>query len=283
MGSSSSGRARSDPTHQHHSHLHVHSHSAHQGTSHQGNPQYAMECESPQSQGQGKPSSGIQGQGQPQHPGGGAGGGGGGGQGHPTLYSQQSWPAAGPTDQSGVPGQVIHGSHSQTHRHHSHHHRHQSPPSLHSAPVPGTLSGSSVSSASSHAGSGSIILGTGGGGFNEVRPGFPGVGQPQSGRTVDILPAGHISGTHSINSNSGDPPQIGSVNMQLAGYPAQYGQYPQPTWPGGSFPFNLATTVASSSLPGHEVTQQHTRTASERGEESPMVGVVVQQSPVASH
>lgn len=44
VGTSSSGRARSDPTHQHHSHLHVHSHSAHHG----GGTQFpTMECESP--------------------------------------------------------------------------------------------------------------------------------------------------------------------------------------------------------------------------------------------
>lgn len=118
-----------------------------------------------------------------------------------------------------------------------------------------------------------------GAGF-DPRQNFPAAtGANISGRHVDIVPS------HSRGNSSGgvaDPPQIGGVNMQIPGYPAQFGQYnPQPTWPGGggTFPFALATNVETS-IPGHEPSK---RTSSERGDESPMVGVVVQQSPVASH
>ena len=120
-----------------------------------------------------------------------------------------------------------------------------------------------------------------GAGFDQ-RQNFPAAtGANISGRHVDIVPS------HSRGNSSGglDPPQIAGVNMQLPGYPAQFGQFnphPQPTWPGGggTFPFALATTVETS-IPSHEPASQ--RTSTERGEESPMVGVVVQQSPVASH
>lgn len=233
VGSSNSGRARSDPTHQHHTNLHVHSHSAHQGSSnHGGQAHYStMECESPQT---------SQRHGQP----------------HPGMYTQQSW--SGPSDGQGQGSSSS--SHSQqSHRHH-HQGRQQSPPS-------GTHSQMSLS----HANSASLIIG----------PGFQSSATqpPQSGRTVDIVPGGHTR----IPSTS-DPPNIGAMNMQLPGYPAQYGQYPQPQWPAGTtFGFALATSVETQ-IPGAEnPTIQHTRTSSERGDESPMVGVVVQQSPVASH
>lgn len=174
------------------------------------------------------------------------------GQPHPPGYStQQSW--------SGAPeGQrSSNGSHSQSLRHH--HNQQLSPPSSQLT--------------ASHGTSASLIIG----------PGFQSSATqpPQSGRVVDIVPGGHTR----VHSSS-DPPQIGAaVNMQLSGYPAQYGQYPQPQWPGGAFPFTLATAVEAQ-LPGgpENPTVQHTRTSgSERGDESPMVGVVVQQSPVASH
>ncbi|XP_060560524.1 dual specificity tyrosine-phosphorylation-regulated kinase 1A-like isoform X4 [Ruditapes philippinarum] len=172
------------------------------------------------------------------------------GQPHPQVYTQQSW--------SGAPeGQRSNNNtHSQSHRHH--HNRQLSPPSS------GQLS-------ATHGTSASLI----------ITPGFQSSATqpPQSGRVVDIVP-----GTHTRVHSSSDPPQIGAVNMQLAGYPSQYGQYPQPQWPGGgAFPFTIATGVETQ-LPGPEnPTVQHTRTSSERGDESPMVGVVVQQSPVASH
>ena len=179
-------------------------------------------------------------------------------QSHQQVYTQQSWP--GSVDGQGQ--RSSNSSHSQSsHRHHSsHHHRLQSPPSG------GHAQGSS--SASSHGNSASLLIG----------PGFQSSATqpPQPGRTVDIVPGGHTR----VLSGS-DPPQIGTVNMQLSGYQAQYGQYPQPQWPAGTFPFSLATTVETQLPENPNV--QHARTSSERGDESPMVGVVVQQSPVASH
>jgi len=178
-----------------------------------------------------------------------------GGAAHQPVYSQQSWP--GPSEQ-GQGQRSSNSSHSQSHRHHSsHHHRLQSPPQ-------------GSSSANSHGNSASLL----------IAPGFQSSATqpPQPGRSVDIVPGGH-SRVHS----SSDPPQIGAVNMQLSGYPSQYGQYPQPQWPGSNFPFSLTTTVDTQLTGAENPTVQHARTSSERGEESPMVGVVVQQSPVASH
>ena len=185
------------------------------------------------------------------------------GQGQGQQSYTQSW-----TEGQGKPGHFhSNSSHSQSHRHHgSHHHKHQSPPLGHS---------SGLSSASGSYGNSSLLMGAG----FDPRQNFPAAtGANISGRHVDIVPS------HSRGNSSGglvDPPQIGGVNMQIPGYPAQFGQYnPQPTWPGGgTFPFNLSTTVETS-IAGHEPSQ---RTSSERGDESPMVGVVVQQSPVASH
>jgi len=231
VGSSNSGRARSDPTHQHHAHLHVHSHSAHQGAP----VNYTtMECESPQGSARG------------------VGGHLGGSQGAGQLYPQQSWPG----DTRGGPGAVTVVSHSQqaVPRHHR-----QSPPS---AGPHGQLS-------SSHATSASLI----------IAPGFQSSATmpPQPGRSVDIVPGGH----QRVHSSS-DPPQIGPMNI-IPGFAGQYGQYPQPQWPGGPFPFTLATSVEAQ-LPSHDNSSiQHTRASAGGGDESPMVGVVVQQSPVASH
>lgn len=172
--------------------------------------------------------------------------------GQSAIYSQQSWPGQTDTQRSGT------SSHSQAHRHHSsHHHKMQSPPQ------------------GSHGTSASLIIG----------PGFQSSATqpPQSGRTVDIVPGGHTR----VHSSS-DPPQIGAVNMQLSGYPSQFGQYPQPQWPTtatAQFPFTHITTSVDTQLPSgpDNPAMQHARTSSDRGDESPMVGVVVQQSPVASH
>lgn len=183
--------------------------------------------------------------------------------------SHQAYPQNWPEGQGQGGHRPGNNTHSQSHRHHgSHHHKHQSPPFGHSTGPP---------SASGSYGNSSLLMGAG----FDPRQSFPAAtGANISGRHVDIVPS------HSRGNSSGgmDPPQIAGVNMQIPGYPAQFGQYnphPQPTWPGGggTFPFTLATTVETS-IPSHEQTQ---RTSSERGDESPMVGVVVQQSPVASH
>lgn len=172
------------------------------------------------------------------------------GQPHQQVYTQQSWSGESATTSS------------HSHQSNRHHHpgRQQSPPS-------GTHSQMSLS----HGNSASLIIG----------PGFQSSATqpPQSGRTVDIVP-----GSHSRIPSTSDPPQIGPMNMQIPGYPGQYQQYPQPQWPAGpSFGFTLATSVETQLPNAENPTIQHTRTSSERGDESPMVGVVVQQSPVASH
>ncbi|XP_059154297.1 dual specificity tyrosine-phosphorylation-regulated kinase 1B-like isoform X2 [Physella acuta] len=65
------------------------------------------------------------------------------------------------------------------------------------------------------------------------------------------------------------------------GYSTQY-SFPQQGWQqsptGGPFSFTTATPI------GHDNSSvQRTHSASDRGDESPMVGVCIQQSPVASH
>lgn len=93
----------------------------------------------------------------------------------------------------------------------------------------------------------------------------------------------HLSlGSTHLHSNM-DPPQLaGTVNMQLAGYPAaQFGPYQHNAWSAPGFPFSLTSNNANLNL--SETSSQRSRTAAERGEDSPMVGVCVQQSPVASH
>lgn len=97
---------------------------------------------------------------------------------------------------------------------------------------------------------------------------------------------GYIQGAYPVDLRHNpaatlDSSQL-SVNMHVPGYPAQFGTFPQQAWPTGGYPFSL-TSSANTSLTGHETNNQHVRTASERGDDSPMVGVCVQQSPVASH
>ncbi|CAC5412382.1 dual specificity tyrosine-phosphorylation-regulated kinase 1A-like isoform X1 [Mytilus californianus] len=143
----------------------------------------------------------------------------------------------------------------QSGRHITHHHQTRlSPPSLSGAPsslVPRTVPEQNVSYTEGY-----------------VQGSYPGGIPP-----VDFRP----------NPASIDSSQVSSVNMHVAaGYPSQFGQYQQPTWTAGGFPFSLSSS-ANASLTGHETNNQHVRTAAERGDDSPMVGVCVQQSPVASH
>lgn len=123
----------------------------------------------------------------------------------------------------------------------------------------------------------------------------PGEGGLPVDLSAMVQPPQHPSGL-------GIEPQLGSLSMQLGGYgvPAQptYSHFP-PTqaWP-ASYPFTIAQTTAMvGQPPGGPASQSHDpasvppstshqsshRTQGERGEDSPMVGVCVQQSPVASH
>ncbi|KAL3885823.1 hypothetical protein ACJMK2_025859 [Sinanodonta woodiana] len=262
-GSSSSGRARSDPTHQHHSNLHVHSHSAHQG---HGIAYTAMECESPQStHGQ------LRGLGQSlassvhSHQ-----------QGY-VVAPLQRWPDGGESHQShhsrhsNDSGLGSSHSHSQSHRPHISHHRHLSPPSA-----------QGQAQTMAHGSSQNILLGhsfqaTGLGGAMTM---------PNMGLPVDMTNVPPTIAGPALIQGSIDSGQVGAtMNVPLPGYSSQYGQYSQQAWQGPSFPFALATTT-SATLVGHDIRPQHSRTAApsaDRGEESPMVGVCVQQSPVASH
>jgi dual specificity tyrosine-phosphorylation-regulated kinase 1 len=237
VGASSSGRARSDPTHQHHSHLHVHSHSAHHGS---GNQYPTMECESPGSQ-VGNTVGGSRSQ------------------------YQQSWPPEASQGQSsGHHGNSTASSHvlMSGHRHppsRPHHHHPavsaQSPPSVNAppnivGPPQGVLLSGPVLTSSEQ-----VVYGS--------RTAFP-----SQGLSMDMVQSGHHS-----HANI-DP----SLNMQLPGYPQQYGQYSQQTWPGPGFPFTLTPSSG-----GTEPPSGHTRTVTERSDDSPMVGVIVQQSPVVIH
>ncbi|XP_050415120.1 dual specificity tyrosine-phosphorylation-regulated kinase 1A isoform X2 [Patella vulgata] len=225
--SSSSGRARSDPTHQHHPNVQPHSHSAHQTRTSQFSTN--MECESPAQ----RPGANIL---------------------HRHLEHQQSW--------SGVEGHGRHsnGSHSHSHRHSHHNIQHQSPPSL--------MTTSHMSSRLPP--TGSIVIDSSNYGSRHDYTGSV------SSTTLDC-----DSNLSSVSQDQATP-LAGTVNMQLTGYPAQYSQFPQQTWPSGTFPYSL-TTSTGPGLTGHEQSSQHGRTASERSDESPMMGVCVQQSPVASH
>lgn len=89
--------------------------------------------------------------------------------------------------------------------------------------------------------------------------------------TTNLQGHGHTQVIHN------DPAQLPT----MAGYPAsQYSQYSQQTWPATGFNFSIQTSTNASNP---DTTSQHTHGATERGEDSPMHGVVVQQSPVASH
>ena len=91
-----------------------------------------------------------------------------------------------------------------------------------------------------------------------------------------------------------DATQTGSLNMQLTGFAEPPGVGSQFVPSGGAapvvymspanFPYaTVATTTANATLVSDASVPGVPRTATDRGEESPMVGVCIQQSPVASH
>ncbi|XP_013383246.1 uncharacterized protein LOC106153725 [Lingula anatina] len=103
-----------------------------------------------------------------------------------------------------------------------------------------------------------------------------------------------INSTTELNALGGGGPQqfIGldtaaqggttGMNMQIpaAGFNPAYSYNHQTLFSGPGFPFTLATT---SSTGNTEAVPHNARTVGGSGEDSPMVGVCVQQSPVASH
>ncbi|XP_076457834.1 dual specificity tyrosine-phosphorylation-regulated kinase 1B-like [Babylonia areolata] len=294
VGSTSSGRARSDPIHHHHHHgqHNAHSHS----TSHpHPNLPATMDCESPSS----AHSHRVTAPPPPAHQG---------------SHSHGGWGEGGSSGNGGVHS----GQQFTTHRGHHHHHHggHVSGPL---APIQSsTTSLSSTSSSSSSALPGPQNLGMPGHAYplpadashpHPHRPGqLGGAGGPLSAASsvpVDLSTLHHHPGSSTTQgphtSLQGIEPQLGSLSMQLGGYPqsssaAQYNPFPQQGWPPApNYPYSLGHPHPSvpqtlGSIP-HEggppppSSTGHSRTGpgEPHGEESPMMGVCVQQSPVASH
>ena len=73
---------------------------------------------------------------------------------------------------------------------------------------------------------------------------------------------------------------ITAPNVQYAALSHQHTAF---ITPGGTFPFTIDRDPNAATLVSEQKVRHHHRTGSERSEESPMVGVVMQQSPVASH
>lgn len=124
------------------------------------------------------------------------------------------------------------------------------------------------------------------------RPGQAGVLAATNSVPVDLSTLHHGHSATQGGGLQGIEPQLGSLSMQLGGYPpsAQYSQFPQQSWPAANYPFTI--TQANTSVPqplavahegGAPPAVGHRTAPEPRGEESPMVGVCVQQSPVASH
>nr|KAG5708673.1 hypothetical protein BaRGS_034890 [Batillaria attramentaria] len=100
----------------------------------------------------------------------------------------------------------------------------------------------------------------------------PGVLAAATSVPVDLSTLHHAHPTHPQNTLQGIEPQLGSLSMQLGGYPPQYSQFPQQGWPAANYPFTLATSVPQP-LTTHEGAPPpgHSRTAPDRGDESPML------------
>ena len=272
----------------------------------------------------------------PPTPGGGGGGGGGHGHGHgqhahriapPPAHQGSRWEGRHSNN-----GGVLHTGHQfTTHRGHHHHHHggHQSGPLA--AVQSSTTSLSSTSSSSSSALPGPQNMGAPGHAYgpppdvshpHPQRPGQAGavaLAAVAAAATTNSVPVdlstlqhhGHsatqvgVVGVGVVGGGGlqGIEPQLGSLSMQLGGYPppssGQYSQFPQQGWPAANYPFTITQAAAASSSSSSSVPQPlavahsegaapppvvgHRTAAEPRGEESPMVGVCVQQSPVASH
>ncbi|XP_077985028.1 dual specificity tyrosine-phosphorylation-regulated kinase 1A-like isoform X2 [Glandiceps talaboti] len=264
-GSSSGGRARSDPTHQH-THVNSQGNPGHHGTAIGSNPatiEYEAMATMP-------------------HPG------------HlhtQQQHSHQMW-GTGDTKTTSLVNTSVHPStstHSHSHRTRKHHHHH-SPSSSSSSTLSSNPHGQSqvvvcTEPSTLHNMSSTVqtIDQSGPIYYHQLHP-------PQSG----------VVYTHPPQHGQLDCTQTGSLNMQLGGYHGnQYQLHTSITHepgqstnlhiapgyapaPGVSFPYTIAQ---SGTTVGPSITaQQHTqRQTVERSDESPMIGVCVQQSPVASH
>ena len=127
-------------------------------------------------------------------------------------------------------------------------------------------------------------------------------GANPGGATTAFAGVVSSSGVVGHHPSTLDATQTGSVNMQLTGFaepPTAGSQFMCGGGTGGAtpqqvmymspanFPYTTSTsttaTAANATLVSDSIVQGVPRTATERGEESPMVGVCIQQSPVASH
>ncbi|KAL8596465.1 Dual specificity tyrosine-phosphorylation-regulated kinase 1A [Nucella lapillus] len=318
VGSTSSGRARSDPIHHPHHHHHGHHGSGqHNALPHHPTLPSTMDCESPPGGRHPHPPPAHQGGSSSSHGGWGEGGGNGNNGGGVGVHSGQQFT---------------------THRGHHHHHQggHISGPL---APIQSsTTSLSSTSSSSSSAAPLLLLPGPQNMGMpGHVYPVPADASHPHPQRPVGVRPPLTAAASvpvdlstlhhHHPGPSSGVPlaglqgiePQLGSLSMQLGGYPLPPGSSsasattgggggeppttttPTPRrWQGegeeGAGPRAPTTTPTRPTLgnvgPHHEGGGPPSstpsaagggRTGEPRGEESPMMGVCVQQSPVASH
>lgn len=299
-----SGRARSDPTHQHHKHHHHHhnhSHSAAQPTN-TIQPLASstnMECESPASQ-QARLQQQVQQSGRHVWPGAGSAGSelqssstGPGGRQSGNGHSHHGSANSSVTSHLQQHGQIMHvgvgnNGQPQLHRHHSH------PPNSSVSPIISAGVGVTPSHPTAVVASRGMIM--------ELEPGMTGGHNSIStsrGSSQQSAPSGAGSSTNSAMTadlmQMNTPPHhipaptavlaAPSHMVQLsAGLPLPTTQYtavpPQTYIATPNFPFLPTTT--STVFPAETVVSQHARTSSDRSEESPMVGVCVQQSPVAA-
>ncbi|XP_074652300.1 dual specificity tyrosine-phosphorylation-regulated kinase 1B-like isoform X2 [Tubulanus polymorphus] len=268
----SSGRARSDPTHQHHNHHHPHSHPLHHSHGAQYLTHSVMDCESPAvarlQQMYPQPPHAIT-----QPPAWAAGAGGDATSNHVRLSQQQPQP------------RVSHHASPHVHVHH---------------PPPGLSQTSLMSSSSNH------------GNNNATAATAVAVDLVNVQQTSSVPVQIHGSGQSLLAPlhQTVDVAQAGSVatiNVYptiAANFTTQFSSTTQQTFIAGGgggnathgFPYALTGAPGSSASIGNAnivdnttgvapatTAAQRTRASSDRGDESPMVGVCVQQSPVASH
>ena len=284
LSGAGSGRARSDPTHQHNAR---HVSSTNQTKSSHGTqnasstsssaylsnaPGNAMDCESPGNSGQHpRGGAGVQMYMRPPQPAAAP------GWGNEVLYERLSGGSSSGSNNGGA------GSAGGSHRHHS------SPaaPSLTpqggagvmpmsgslQAPPPTLLTSQGLphslyvdpnSSSAVHVSAGVAQPGGGGGGMQPVD--MLGL-QPHHGLDPAVV----------VNSSG--------LNMPMASYPSQFTSYnPQTYITASGFPFALSGSGPGGIVTaGNEAAPVVARTTADHGDESPMMGVCVQQSPVASH
>ena len=289
VGSTSSGRARSDPTHHHHGHHHAHVNTAryHEQIA-VGN---SMDCDSPPASCAGSRQCWYR-AGAPGPP--------------PAHQASQSrgtvaWDEGHSNDSGG--GCFHSTQHFSTHRLHHHHHG-----GYISGPL-ATVQSSATSLSSTSSSSSSALPGPHAMGlppFSDLthphpqRPGPAADGDPVD-VTANSIPV-DLSTLHCSAAGGGGrvDPQLDFLNVHLGRYStdsrhnqfSQHGHWPavNTATPGGHAHFH-SNHADQAAVPQPLVRSLHdgpapirrTAAAVDRGDDSPMIGVCVQQSPVASH